>query len=352
MSAFFRANKIALLTGAVALSFLCACGRNDEKELVPPQDMTYTSAEKETTTVKKGDMTYAFEHEALLAGYDEIEYRITNEKLAEMENVYDMKLDQVNVTLGDRVKAGQTLVSFSSKELDEELRSRKQNKELAQLKLDHIARLSQLDPTKDHTEQIKLLENECRVADLYVSDIQSVYSNFNLISEIDGIVSEMDPSLNGGVIATGKVLLRVVKFDGYYEMDLGTGEKIAGTTTDDFVPGDIYQAEGNRSAYELEVIAPPAGREEEANMVFFKPVNDTGEFLGRTLTIVGKPKTISNICHVDKKAIIESGEDTYVLKKREDGEFEAVKVVVGDTIGYEAVIKQGLSGGEEVMLPQ
>ena len=181
MPADISKKRIAVLAGALTLFFLYGCGSSERTELVPAADMTYISTEKTTTTVEKGDLTYAFECDITLSGYEEYDYRISNEKLAEMETVYDMKLDSVNVALGDHVKAGQTLISFHSEELDNQLQSSRQNKELARINLEHIARLSELDPAGDHTEQIKVLENECKVADLYVSDIQSIYSSFNIV---------------------------------------------------------------------------------------------------------------------------------------------------------------------------
>ncbi len=344
-----RIKRIAAMTGLMTLSFLSGCGQAARSELVPPADMTYNSTEKTTATVEKGDLTYAFEYEITLSGYEEYDYRISNEKLAEMENVYDMKLDTVSATMGDHVKAGQTLIAFHSEELDEQLLSSRQNKELARLKLDHIARLAELEPNRDYTEQIKLLENECRVADLYVSDVQSIYSSFNITSDIDGIVTDMDPALAEGHIAPGKILFRIVKNDGYYVMDMGSKDSPTGFTAADFTPGDRLTAKGAASDYEVEVIETPEGREGETDLVFLKPVTG-GDFLGESLKVTGRSATRKNICHVDKKAIVKTETGDYVLVRREDGEYEAVKVTVGDTLGLEVVITEGLSGGEQVAL--
>ena len=135
-----------VMAGLVTLSFLSGCGKEEQRELVPPADMTYNSTQRTTAQVEKGDFTYSFEYEIVLAGFQEFSYRISPEKLAEMETVYDMKLDNVNVTVGDHVKEGQTLISFHSKELDDQLQSSRQNRELAQLyfiqgRKDHLRRI-------------------------------------------------------------------------------------------------------------------------------------------------------------------------------------------------------------------
>ncbi|MCR5417840.1 MAG: biotin/lipoyl-binding protein [Lachnospiraceae bacterium] len=341
------------MAGAITLLFLSGCGQTDEKELAPPEDISYQASEKETVTAVKGDRTYAFEHEITLAGYDEVRYKISKEKMSEMETVYDMKLDSVNVVLGDHVKAGQVLVSFSSKELDEQLRQSKQSKELASLNLDHIRRLAALNPGKDYTEQIKVLENECKVADQYIRDVQSVYSQFNIIAEKDGIISMMSTALSQGSIVANDDLFKIVNGDGYYQMDLSMGEKTAGVTAEDFVVGDHYKARDDisKTEYEFVVIAPPSGREEKSNMVFFKPVAATDDFLGQSLEIIGDPITISNICYVNRKTIIKTDEGDFVFVKRDDGFYKAVKVELGDVIENDVVVKKGLNGGENVLIP-
>ena len=353
MFIFSNNNKIAALAGVVTLIFLSGCSQADEKELAPPADINYQVSEKETATAVKGDKTYAFEHEITLAGYEEIRYKISKEKMSEMETVYDMKLDSVNAVLGDHVKAGQVLVSFSSGELDEQLRSSRQNKELASLNLDHIRRLAEMNPDRDYTEQIKVLENECRVADQYIKDIQSVYSQFNIIAEKDGIISMMSTALSQGSVVANDDLFKIVNGDGYYEMDLSIGEKTAGVKAEDFLVGDHYKARDDisKTEYEFEVIAPPEGREEESNMVFFKPLSAGDEFLGQSLDIIGNPVTINNICYVNRKTIIKTDEGNFVFIKREDGSYKAVRVELGDVIENDVVIKEGLSGGENVLIP-
>ena len=180
--------------------------------------------------------------------------------------------------------------------------------------------------------------------------LQSIYSSFNIVSETDGIIAQMDPALAEGHIAGGKVLLRVVKNDGYYEMDLGGADSPSGFSAEDFAPGDRLTAKGAASDYEVEVIETPKGREEETQKVFLRPVSGNSEFLGASLKVTGRQATRKNICHVDKKALIKTDDDTYVWVRRDDGEYEAVRVKVGDTLGQEVVIEEGLSGGEVVAL--
>ncbi|MBO4337129.1 MAG: hypothetical protein J5842_03560 [Lachnospiraceae bacterium] len=312
--------------------------------------MTYNAAEWETATVQKGRVTTTLKHDIDLAGYEETEYRLRQDKLAEMEASYDMHLDEVKVSPGDHVKEGQVLISFSSKELDDKLEESRQNKELALLKLDHISRLSALDPDRDYTEQIRLLQNECRVADYYISDIQEIYASYNIIAETDGLVVDMDQALDDGFISAGKALLKVVNDAGYYEMSIDYEDKARNISAQDFIVGDRYAAQGLSSECEVEVIAPPAERESEADKVFFRVVGGEDEFFGNVLTVFGQPEVRDNVCHVDSKAIRKSEDGTYVFVRGDDGQFRAVKVETGDSYESDVMILKGLSGGEQVAL--
>ncbi|MCR4690495.1 MAG: hypothetical protein K5739_04035 [Lachnospiraceae bacterium] len=340
-------RKAAYFSGVLLSFFLSGCGMQSGRDLVPPADHSYLATERDTVTVEKGTVSVAYEHPISLSGYREQEYRIPEGKLAEMESAYDIKLGSVNITLGDHVKTGDVLVSFQSDELDKKLRESRQNKKLALLKLEHIENLSRIDPVADHTEQIRLLQNECKVADLYISDIQSVYSSFNIVAESEGLISEINPALESGFIPAGKILFKVIDDDGYYIMKAAPGEDPLPA----FTPGEHYTAKGHLMDYEVEVIAPPQGQEEDKDAVFFRPVTEKQEFHEENLVLVGKEEKRDNVCHVLREAVIEKEDGQYVYVKREDGQFQGVKVKPGIRIGDDVEILEGLSGGEQVALP-
>ena len=87
-----------------------------------PRHVSYTGFDHDTTEVEKGDLSPIYENIIELAGYEETNYRVEKEKADEFESLYEAELDKVHVAVGDRVKAGDTLVSFKSESLSKELR--------------------------------------------------------------------------------------------------------------------------------------------------------------------------------------------------------------------------------------
>ena len=101
------------------LFMLSGCGNSDMDPLAPSAEISYTNQERETVVVERGDIVPLFEQTIELAGYSQKLYQLDPDKVADMETLYNVQLDEVPVSEGDRVSVGDTLLSFKSEVLDD-----------------------------------------------------------------------------------------------------------------------------------------------------------------------------------------------------------------------------------------
>ena len=111
-----KKTKLNIVIMAVLLS-LTGCGGGAKDALVPARYISEYEVERNTVTVKKGDLTPFFEGELLLKDYDEVTYRIEGKWLEQVLETDDVIFDAVYKNVGDSVKAGETLLSFKSESL-------------------------------------------------------------------------------------------------------------------------------------------------------------------------------------------------------------------------------------------
>ena len=360
-----KSRRTATCAVLLSLLMLSGCGEKDMDALVPPKDVTYTGVEQDTAVVEKGDISPVFEKVINLAGAEETTYRIEKNKYDDMVAMYKAEFGKLHVAVGDYVHAGDTLVSFTSERLNKELKENQDNKAQAVLQKEHYQNLMQLDSSLDYSYEISNLDEQIKVADMYISDVNSTYSSINIIAEGDGVVSFVDPSLEDGFMSVGVPLIRVSVDAGYYEMDLtedgdtaSSGDAL--TTTDvEFHVGDRFKAKTYLSEYEVEVIGDPTQTNEEgeestptdaiiSGKVYFKLLGDE-TLKENTLMLTAEMPEIKNALYVDKKAIIENEGRNYVYKDV-DGEYIATEVTVGANIGQYVIIKEGLEEGDVVSL--
>lgn len=199
-----------------ALLLLCpvltGCGKAAEDTLVAPELPVYNAVVSRTAEVIRGDMTPRYSNRLDLLGYDRSRYQFTQAEYEEMYGTYQLTLDEIRVDVGDHVKKGDLLVSFHSDVLDQMVKENEKAIENAQLEIDHLKRLSNIDPSQDHKEEIRRLNQDIEVARLYITDIQETYDKLNIISEVDGFVSFVNTTLRDGYIIPGKDLV-VVDYD-------------------------------------------------------------------------------------------------------------------------------------------
>ena len=166
---------------------LMTTGCSNEKldPLVEPRHIEDLSSERTTMVVEKGDLVPIFEASATLAGFNETDYRVDSNQIDDMETMYEITGHELKVSVGDSVKAGDVLVSFSSKVLDEKLKDNQTKVTEANLEIEHLEKLQAIDPSLDYSGDIAELNEDIGLANKYIEDINETYASLNLVATED-----------------------------------------------------------------------------------------------------------------------------------------------------------------------
>ena len=234
------------------------CGQAKLDPLVKLPESSYAQVERMTTTVKRGDLTPVYEDTILLSGYEETSYRVGDELFRNLDGGYEVKVDSVNVQMGDTVKEGDVMLSFSSKKLEEQRLENEKTKRHAVLSIEHFEKMKDINPFLDFTLDIADLRDDMSLAQTYIDEVDKVYGQLNVIAQKDGIVSFVDPSVTDGFLAFGKPMFIVASDDGYYTAQPWKGregsDELRGIS---FAVGERFAAKSRLAEYEVEVIPDP-----------------------------------------------------------------------------------------------
>lgn len=337
-----KLNKVmsVLLSGVLLLS-LSGCGEAALDELVPPETPTYNAYVPNTADVIRGDLERKFEQRLDLLGYERIRYRFTQAQFAELYGTYQLEVEKIHVNVGDQVHAGDLMVSFHSKVLDEQITTNEKKITEARLSIEHLRNLEAIDPSQNYSDEVKRLEREISVAQLYISDVNDTYRKLNIYADVDGHVSDIDGSLQDGFVMPDTDLVLVDIDDGIYKM-----EKPEYYT---FNVGETYTANTRYSECQVEVIEMPEGG--SATNVYFRPVGREGEILEKNLMLNFELPVLKDACYVNRQAVYEKNGQYFVYVVKDDGMREAHYITKGEQYGNYLVVKDGLEGGEKVELP-
>ena len=252
-----------------------------------------------------------------------------------------LTVDKVWVKAGDEIKAGELLISFSSKELDDKLKSYEDKKAEDLLAIDHYNRLAGIDTSYDYKSDIELLNQDITIADAYISDINSLYDEINIKATSDGIVSFVSPYLSDGYIITGEVLIKASS---------NSKEYVCETTEDlGLNVGDVFNVENDMTAYELCI--KDIVFDEGKTKIYFEPLPGSESVLSENnLTLIIKKPEIKGALCVKSQAVFEEDGHYFAYRYKENGLREAVEVTIGDYVDDYVVITSGLSEDDEVEL--
>ena len=329
-----------ICASALMMSALSGCGSDKEDALVAPVEPVYESAERETVEVKRGNIIPFFESKLDLLDYNKVSYRFTQAQYDELMNNYKLEVDKVNVKLGDYVNAGDVLVSFHSKVLDEKIKANEEKIASCNLQIEHLQKLHYIDPEQDYSEEIAKLNRDINAANLYISDIKTAYGKMNLVATEGGIVSYVNTIVINGYVVPDKDIVSVVSDSGYYIMDQND--------ICSFTPGQKYTAKSGTSTCEVEVVETPEGG--DSNKVYFKPNRAPGQLLEKVMLLSFELPELKDVVYVNKYAIAEKDDKKYVYVKGEDGFYNVQEVKTGDKVDTDIIIKEGLNGGEIVQV--
>lgn len=311
---------------------LGGCTHKEEEKNVEVRIADYQKDTYRTTTVQKGTIQPSLTLTLKPEEYEIISYSITKEMLTVAE---------MNVEKGGRVEAGDVMVSFQNDGIEDTIAEYEQRKEEDALLIEHYTKLDKIDNQTDYSGEIEKLQKDQSIANLYIEEQKSLLSNYQLVAEKSGIITELSEDLYKGYATSGGALIRVAS--GSSDYTAVTGDDYA------FCEGDVYEVHFENAVYEMKVI--DVTEEENQNRITFQPVSDmTGISENDELTIEIEKPPIENVVYVEQEAILTVEDNQYAFLLDENGFREAVPVQVKDVVDGYAIITSGLEEGKQVTL--
>lgn len=327
-------SMCAVLSLCVGMGiFLCGCDSKSHQAVIIERE-PYEKISYQTAYVQRGELKPSVALELRAEGYEQIKYRAVNEEL-EVENLH--------VSVGDKVEKGDLLVSFKSDSINQTIADYEEEKKQKELLVEHYENLMRIDAAADYQADIKMLKQDIYVAQLYIEEAEKKLSDYQIVAKEAGTITEISEYLQNGYYNPGANFMTEV---------CGTGNYSARTEDAElFTVGETYVAKDGVVSCELRLTDISEG------VLTFEPVSDMSAVSeSDTLTLTVEKPELSDVVYVDKAAVqMKEGEDgtsetyfVYVVK--ENGFRRAVPVTTGDTIDNYIVITQGLEGGEKVTL--
>lgn len=335
-----KKGAVCILCAGMAAALLSGCGSNKTESSKPSIHIeTYTKVGYDTATVQSGDIAPILELELSPDKFETKTYKVQQD---------DYEIDKINVSEGDRVKAGDIMVQFKADEIQKTIDEYTQEKAETELLIEHYQKLMNIDSSEDYSEDIASLKEDLSIADTYIKEQNEKLKDYCLTAERDGTVTYLNENLQYGYVSSADNLITVASGSSNY----------TATTDDDFEfkVGDVYQADYEVATYDMKVIEvnkyvdDATGKEMQT--ILFEPVdNMTGITEVDVLTMTINKPIISNVIYVPESAINEKADDQYyVYTINEDGYRTAVDVTIGATVDEYTIIKSGLTAGEQVTL--
>ncbi len=338
---FLRIRTQKLTVAAVYFAGMClltGCGNTKQQAVTITQPL-YEKISYQTTEVLRGDMGASVTLQLNPEGYEEIHYYAAPTQF----QLEGLKLEEIHVSVGDRVKKGDILVSFESEKIQKQIAACEEEKEQKELLVQHYENIMEVDPDADYETDIAMLREDIRVAQLYIEEAGRILAEYQIVAERDGIVTDISEYLQNKVIEPKVELLTQIS---------GTGRYIAVTAdTGMFTVGDVYTVCAGDIEYEfrLETI--------EDGTLIFQPLSGMALVSAdEKLTLTLEMPRQEDVVYVNRYAVNTvkgdgEKEDTYcVFVMKEDGYQRAVFVTPGERIGDNIIITEGLSGGEKVVI--
>ncbi|MBD5158246.1 MAG: efflux RND transporter periplasmic adaptor subunit [Butyrivibrio sp.] len=330
-------NKIAavLVLSLASAAFAGCSGKNGELVLIE-KDM-YERASRRSAEVKKGDLYPVVKLTLQVEGYERVVYNVST---------LDLTLDKVHVSLGDKVKTGDLLVSFKSDNIDNTIAGYEQQRSDNELLIEHLKKLMEIDSAADYSSDIRMLEEDIMVAELYIEEAGAKLESYQIVARGDGTIVSIDDYLTSGFLVDGRNLVTQI---------CGTGNYTAKTTSDfEFGIGDVYTAVSGIFSYDLrltgiELQENVSGKAER--LLTFEPVSDMSAVSdAESLSMVVEKPVLENVVYVEASAIHEADGRYFVYVFDEEGFRSVAWVEIGDAVDTYRVITDGLVGGEKVSL--
>lgn len=363
---------VAMLAAMLVFS-ASGCG-GGERALVHIGTPSIEEKDYTTTFVVRGDVTYELEEELHLVNYVENKYGLSS-KLMDSMMLKDVAFDKLYVSVGDKVKKGDVLLTMSSKSLEDEIDSYTEQKEKAQLEKIHYNNRTAIDNEEDNSIAIARCDQDINVATGYLTELESKKENLTIRADEDGEVIDISDQAISGTMSNTDGLLTIASGDDTYFLEteekttLSVGQIVTSTNKllrYDMVVTNVEKSSAGTKVYfkilgiegkvenEAELAASLVGMASpgdatETDALKDAQVSDREKIIVHGLTVPIAEETRKDVLYVASSAVTERDGRYYVFMIDEHGARVSREIKVESVLGEYAIITDGLVEGDEVL---
>ena len=363
---------VVLLAAMLVLS-ASGCG-GSERALVHIGTPSIEEKDYTTTFVVRGDVTYELEEELHLVNYVENKYGLSSKLMGSMM-LEDVAFDKLYVSVGDKVKKGDVLLTMSSKSLEDEIDSYTEQKEKAQLEKIHYNNRTAIDNEEDNSIAIARCDQDINVATGYLTELESKKENLTIRADEDGEVIDISDQAISGTMSNTDGLLTIASGDDTYFLEteekttLSVGQIVTSTNKllrYDMVVTNVEKSSAGTKVYfkilgiegkvenEAELAASLVGMASpgdatETDAMKDAQVSDREKIIVHGLTVPIAEETRKDVLYVASSAVTERDGRYYVFMIDEHGARVSREIKVESVLGEYAIITDGLVEGDEVL---
>lgn len=328
-----RKVGLLLLIGCVLMG---GCGESAKQPKATVTIEHYDKKIQEYLEITRGDFVPMLKLKLQAKEYERLDY---------FSAYNDMELEEVYVTVGQRVKKGDKLIRFKSEDLEKQYAELQEELERSKLLLEHYENLDSLHSTKATQADLENLRNTIETDGMYISELQERMKEYTICAQKDGTVTR----IVDWIMNTGGAHVLVDKSVELLTVTSGSDEYVAITTEEyPFTVGEYYPAMYGYLNYQVELLSVEEnGGEKQLTFRYDTSAEDavSSEFLDMELEMANLQGVIS--LPVSYVLFLDEGTYVYVL----DGEYRrAVPVVCGNRVGDTIVIEKGLEIGDKVVM--
>ena len=367
-------NRAGVVMLAAMLVFSASGCGGSERALVHIGTPSIEEKDYTTTFVVRGDVTYELEEELHLVNYVENKYGLSS-KLMDSMMLKDVAFDKLYVSVGDKVKKGDVLLTMSSKSLEDEIDSYTEQKEKAQLEKIHYNNRTAIDNEEDNSIAIARCDQDINVATGYLTELESKKENLTIRADEDGEVIDISDQAISGTMSNTDGLLTIASGDDTYFLEteekttLSVGQIVTSTNKllrYDMVVTNVEKSSAGTKVYfkilgiegkvenEAELAASlvdmaSPGDATETDAMKDAQVSDREKIIVHGLTVPIAEETRKDVLYVASSAVTERDGRYFVFMIDEHGARVSREIKVESVLGEYAIITDGLVEGDEVL---
>lgn len=327
----YKKGSLAFMAALLITGFLLTGCHSGEIEGITVTHPVYEKKVYETAEVRRGDLTPAISLTLRIRKLKYIDYSVTDGSL---------EVERVTVSVGDKVKKGDLLVSFFSEELQNTLDGYREKKDQDLLLIQHYTNLQKADKKQDYRDEIQDLRRGIRVTDMYIEETEKKIRENQIYAKKSGTITEMSPTLKSGTYEAGKALITEAYGSGAYQAE--TEEK------EDFSVGTTVSGKGERGTCKFRLSKVERDKGGKRRLIFDALSDMSAVAEDEAFTVQWKKEPVKNCLYVDRRAVHSENGREMVYREDETGYYDAVEVETGSLVGDYIVIRGGLSEGEKV----